>query len=225
MPRTPDPELEDRIAAAAMRLLDRGGEVAITMRAVAQEAGTTTPTLYERFPDREALMRRVARRATDEMFSVLQSFTTVDKMAREYLRFSCAHPRRFDLTVEVFGERSVAGESRPVFELLKSRLTEEVGVTGSKCEDLALALPRCSSARPGECRRRGGFPPCRRVASRFAVSAAVSAGCVFREWQGEGTFQIVCRRRNGARLSAGVSAIRLPAFRWQSIRRRGRSPG
>ena len=50
MPRTPDPELEDRIVAAAMRLLDRGGEEAITMRAVAQEAGTTTPTIYERFP-------------------------------------------------------------------------------------------------------------------------------------------------------------------------------
>jgi AcrR family transcriptional regulator len=140
MPRTPDPELEDRIAAAAMRLLDRGGEAAITMRAVAQEAGTTTPTLYERFPDRETLMRRVAQRATDEMFSNLQAFTTVDKMAREYLRFSCAHPQRLDLTVEVFGERSVAGESRPVFELLKTRLAEEVGVTGNRCEDLALAI-------------------------------------------------------------------------------------
>jgi AcrR family transcriptional regulator len=140
MPRTPDPELEDRIAAAAMRLLDRGGEAAITMRVVAKEAGTTTPTLYERFPDREALMRRVAQRATDEMFSVLQAFTTVDKMAREYLRFSCAHPHRFDLTVETFGARSVAGESRPAFELLKSRLTQKIGVTGSKCEDLALAI-------------------------------------------------------------------------------------
>ena len=140
MPRTPDPELEDRIAAAAMRLLDRGGEAAITMRAVAREAATTTPTIYERFPDREALLQRVAQRGTDELLSILQALTTVDKMAREYLRFSCAHPRRFDLTVEVFSERSVAGESRPVFELLKTRLTNEVGVTGSKCEDLALAI-------------------------------------------------------------------------------------
>ena len=74
MPRTPDPELEDRIVAAAMRLLDRGGEGAITMRAVAAEAGTTTPTIYERFPDREALMRRVAKRGTDEVFAVLQPF-------------------------------------------------------------------------------------------------------------------------------------------------------
>ena len=140
MPRTPDPELEDRIVAAAMRLLDRGGEAAITMRAVAVEAGTTTPTIYERFSDREAILRRVARRGTDELFAILQPLASVDKMVREYLRFNCAHPQRFDLTVEVFGERSVAGESRPIFDLLKARLTKEVGVTGSRCEDLALAI-------------------------------------------------------------------------------------
>jgi AcrR family transcriptional regulator len=140
MPRTPDPELEERIVAAAMRLLDRGGEAAITMRAVAVEAKTTTPTIYERFPDREAILRRVAQGGTNELFAVLQPLGSVDKMVREYLRFNCAHPQRFDLTVEIFGERSVAGEARPIFDLLKARLTKEVGVTGSKCEDLALAI-------------------------------------------------------------------------------------
>jgi AcrR family transcriptional regulator len=140
MPRTPDPELEGRIVDAAMRLLDRGGEGAITMRSVAREAGTTTPTIYERFPDREALMRQVAERGTDELFSILQPVGRVENMCREYLRFSCAHPQRFDLTVEIFGARFVAGEPRPVFDLFKSRLTEEIGVTGRKCEDLALAI-------------------------------------------------------------------------------------
>jgi len=140
MPRTPDPRLEERIVSAAMRLLDRGGEDAITMRAVALEAETTTPTIYERFPDREALLRRVAERGTDEVFSLLQPFGRVEKMCREYLRFSCAHPRRFDMTVEIFGARFVAGEPRPVFDLFKSRLTKEIGVTGRRCEDLALAI-------------------------------------------------------------------------------------
>lgn len=140
MPRTPDPELEERIVAAAMRLLDRGGESAVTMRAVAVEAGTTTPTIYERFPHRDALLRRVAERGTDELYSVLRHLRRVETMTREYLRFSCAHPQRYDLTVEVFGARFVAGEPRPVFDLFKSRLTEEVGVTGQRCEDLALAV-------------------------------------------------------------------------------------
>jgi len=140
MPRTPDPHLEDRIVGAAMRLLDRGGEDAITMRAVAGEAGTTTPTIYERFPDREALLHRVAERGTEEMYSVLQPLRRVEAMTREYLRFSCAHPKRYDLSVDIFGARFVAGEPRPVFDLFKLRLTEEIGVTGRKCDDLALAI-------------------------------------------------------------------------------------
>ena len=43
-------------------------------------------------------MRAVAERGTDEMFSVLQPLTSVEKMAGEFLRFSCAHPHalRFD---------------------------------------------------------------------------------------------------------------------------------
>jgi AcrR family transcriptional regulator len=140
MPRTPDPGLEGRIVAAALRLLDRGGESAITMRAVAHEAGTTTPTIYERFPNREALLREVANRGTDEVVSALQPLRRVETMALEYLRFSCAHPQRFDLTVETFGSRFVMGEPMPAIDLLKARLTAEIGVNGSKCEDLALAI-------------------------------------------------------------------------------------
>ncbi len=123
-----------------MRLLDRSGEDAITMRAVAREAGTTTPTLYERFRDRDALLQRVAQRGTEELFLRVQSFGSVKEIASEYLRFSCAHPLRFNLSVEVFSARFVTGQPRPVFDLLKSRLSKETGVTGSKCEDLALAV-------------------------------------------------------------------------------------
>jgi len=67
MPRSPDPALEGRLIAAALRLLDRGGESAITLRAVAKEAGTTTPSIYERFRSREALMMRLVDHATDEV--------------------------------------------------------------------------------------------------------------------------------------------------------------
>ena len=49
MPRHPDPEVERRILTAASRLWARGGEKTLTMRAVAKAAGTTTPTVYERY--------------------------------------------------------------------------------------------------------------------------------------------------------------------------------
>ena len=57
MPRHPDPDLEQRILAAASRLWARGGEKALTMRAVAKAAGTTTPTVYERYRDRDDILR------------------------------------------------------------------------------------------------------------------------------------------------------------------------
>lgn len=140
MPRAPDSTLESRLLAAALRLLDRGGEAAITLRAVAKEAGTTTPTIYERFSSREALMERLVDDATDEIMTVLQPTVSVEEMFHAYLRHSREHPMRLDLMVETFGRRYVAGESMPAFELLKSRIVREIAVTGSACESLALAV-------------------------------------------------------------------------------------
>ena len=59
MPRQADPQLEQRILDAACRLWSRGGEKALTMRGVAKAAGTTTPTLYERYHDRDDILRAV----------------------------------------------------------------------------------------------------------------------------------------------------------------------
>jgi len=46
MPRSADPELPHRILKAADALWQSGGEEAVTIRGVAAEAGTTTPTVY-----------------------------------------------------------------------------------------------------------------------------------------------------------------------------------
>src|SRR6516164_9104387 len=78
MPRKPDPVLEQKIAAAALRLLDRGGEEAITLRAVAREAGTTTPTIYERFHDRDELIREVVALATEEIVAMLRPKASIE---------------------------------------------------------------------------------------------------------------------------------------------------
>jgi AcrR family transcriptional regulator len=140
MPRKPDAGLEDRIVDAAMRLLDRGGKDAVTMRSVALEVGTTTPTIYERFPGRDALMHSVIHCWEEELLAALLPVDSVDKVAREFLRFNCAHPRRLSFSVETFGARLVGGDPTPIFDLLKARLTKEIGVTGRKCKDLAFAV-------------------------------------------------------------------------------------
>ncbi len=140
MPRQLDTSIEERITAAAMRLLDEGGPAAITMRSVAKQAGTTTPTVYQRFEDREALLAAVVLRGEQEMLAVFSPTRGVEKLVAEFLRFSCRHRNRFDLNAETFGARLVRGAPMPVYEMLKSRLREQVGVTGRKREDLALAV-------------------------------------------------------------------------------------
>jgi hypothetical protein len=62
----------------------------------------------------------------------LQSRTTVEELFREYLRFNCPRPMRFNLTVETFAGRLVAGEKLPVYELLKARISCQLGIRGRK---------------------------------------------------------------------------------------------
>jgi AcrR family transcriptional regulator len=140
MPRLPDAALEERIIAAATRLLDRGGESAITLRAVAKEAGTTTPTIYQRFPDRATLMKTLIARLTDDVMGILEPQASIEAIFRRYLRYSQSHSMRVGLMVETFGTRYVTGARMPAFELLQSRITEEAGIKGRECEDLALAI-------------------------------------------------------------------------------------
>ena len=140
MPRRPDAALEARIVAAAVRLLDTGGEEAITLRSVAKEAGTTTPTIYDRCPDRDRLIDYVADHLTEELLKVLRPSRSVRAMLLAYLGDCLAHPNRVTFAVRTFGQRYVSGQETPAFDLLKSRLTEEVGVKGGAAEDLALAI-------------------------------------------------------------------------------------
>jgi AcrR family transcriptional regulator len=140
VPRQPDPALEERIVAAALRLLDRGGEATVTMRATAREAGTTTPTLYERFSDREVLMKSLVDRATGELILVLRLTRSIEGMFRAYLREAVARPMRMELMVETFAARHAGGEEMPAFDLLKQRLREQLGVRRTDREDLALAI-------------------------------------------------------------------------------------
>ncbi len=69
MPRKADARLEGRILDAAYHIWSRRGEHALTMRAVAGASGTTTPTLYERFSNKEDLLSLLRRRARLNLFS------------------------------------------------------------------------------------------------------------------------------------------------------------
>ena len=138
MPKKPDSRLEDRILTAAYKLWIQGGEHALTMRAVAKGAGTTTPTLYERFRDKRALMSALQARAQQSLFQAIEPARSITEASRIVLEFSLAHGHEYQLLAKDWAARLSRKEPTPSFDLIKTRLADQLG--GASDDHLQLAL-------------------------------------------------------------------------------------
>jgi AcrR family transcriptional regulator len=138
MPRKADEGLEARIVDAAYQLWSKGGEHALTMRAVAKAAKTTTPTLYERFKDKRDLLVFLRERARQRMFQAVKSSGTAAEVCEVGLQFMLANGNEFRLLVSDWAIRLAKKETLPSFELLKKKLAQDLG--GSPEDHLGTAL-------------------------------------------------------------------------------------
>lgn len=140
MPRKADVRLEGRILDAAYGLWRRRGRPGVTMRAVARAAGTTTPTLYERFRDKDDLLRVLQQRARHDLFSAVKSAPTAVDACRTALDYFEVHPHEFQLITADWATAFGQGERLPSMELLKEHLAHELGGKGNDHISLALAI-------------------------------------------------------------------------------------
>ena len=140
MPRHPDPELEQRILDAASRLWARGGEKVLTMRAVAKAAGTTTPTVYERYRDRDDILAAVRQETRREMFTVLSRTRTVRQAVQCKLQFALDHPHAYQMLMDGVGMPPSLHEPWPSFNLMRERLAAVLGGTPRQQTRLTLAV-------------------------------------------------------------------------------------
>ncbi len=149
MPRRADPDLERRILEAARNLWIKGGTKALTMRAVAKAAGTTTPTVYERFRGRQDILCGLIRRIQQEFVEVLQPTSSPEEAAALYLEYALAHAREYELffahQYEVLhagrqGQRLSVDELQPGRELMKRKLAEWLGGSAEDQNRLHLTL-------------------------------------------------------------------------------------
>src|SRR5229473_8066992 len=97
MPPHADLLLEERILKAAQRLWRVRGARGLTLRAVAREAGTTTPTVYKRFRNKQALQIALALRFRQQLNEQLFSATTLEEATERYVRFAEDHPHEYQL--------------------------------------------------------------------------------------------------------------------------------
>jgi AcrR family transcriptional regulator len=125
MPPIADKHLEERILKAALRLWRKRGENGLTLRGVAEEANTTTPTLYKRFRNKEALRLALAYRFREELTADLLSSPTIEQGHRRYLAYVTSHPREYELLSEYWGH--FFSSPRPVRIWMLTQLATRLG--------------------------------------------------------------------------------------------------
>lgn len=140
MPRKPDARLESFIVDSALLLLDEEGMDAINMREVARRAGTTTPTLYERFRDREDLLWSVVSRVQQDVYNCVVGTSSIEEMAEIIVHYLGNAPGRLDLMNQYWPKIMSTGRSKPVFELAKQRLMEARNRSEECAEQIAYSL-------------------------------------------------------------------------------------
>lgn len=138
MPRKADASLEGRIVDVAYRLWSEEGEKALTMRAVAKAARTTTPTLYERFRDKRDLLEFLRTRARRRLFESIQSAESASEACRRALEFISSHGHEYKLLTDEWGEQFAQRRAMPAYQFIQERLAEELG--GKPAEHARLAL-------------------------------------------------------------------------------------
>lgn len=140
MPRHADPQLEQRILDAAIRLWSRGGEKTLTMRGVAKAAGTTTPTLYGRYQDRDDILRALRIQTRAELFAVLSRTRSLSQTCHRYLDFAVTHPHAYEVLFDGFAQPPSLHEPWPSFNLLRDRLAARLGGSPRRHTRLMLSL-------------------------------------------------------------------------------------
>ena len=119
MPRHPDPDLEERVLKAADALWKRGGEKALTMRAVARAAGTNTPAVYRRFKNREDLLRGLLLRIAARIRVAFERGGPIEEMTEAYVEYALRLPNEYQLFythARLMSPRKGRGEPRPIRE-------------------------------------------------------------------------------------------------------------
>jgi AcrR family transcriptional regulator len=97
MPPHADQLLEERILRAAQKLWRTRGQHGLTLRAVAREAGTTTPTVYKRFRNKQALLNTLAERFKAQLNELLLASKSLEEVCSRYLAFAEEHPHEYQL--------------------------------------------------------------------------------------------------------------------------------
>ncbi len=139
-PKQRTPELRRRVLAEAVALLERDGPAALTARAVAAAAGTSTPAVYELFGDKGGLVRAVYFEGFRRLHGALSAIPRGDDPRADLLAMAGAY-RAF---VVGSPELSEVMLSRPFTDFAPG--PDEAGASGTVRELIVDDVRRCVEA-------------------------------------------------------------------------------
>jgi AcrR family transcriptional regulator len=110
------------------------------MRGVAKAAGTTTPTVYERYQDRDDILRAVRIQTRVELFATLTRTRSLTQACQRYLEYALEHPHTYELLFDGFAQPPSLHEPWPSFNLMRLRLAKRLAGSPRKHTRLMLSL-------------------------------------------------------------------------------------
>jgi AcrR family transcriptional regulator len=139
---------DKKLIAAAKRLLDTGGDEAVTLRAVGHACGISHNAPYKHFKNRDALLAAVA---TADFILLTDAFrkarssaekptTKLTRTFKILVDFSKKHPARYHL---LFSTPSIAAQHGELKKAAVDAFAEVVGIVG-ECQSLG-ELPEARS--------------------------------------------------------------------------------
>jgi AcrR family transcriptional regulator len=110
------------------------------MRAVAKAAGTTTPTVYERYRNREDILLALRLRTRRELFAALTATQSLREAIESYLKFALANRHAYEVLFDGVGQPPSLHEPWPSFNLMRGRLAQQLKGTPRQNNRLMLAI-------------------------------------------------------------------------------------
>jgi len=110
------------------------------MRAVAKAASTTTPTVYERYHDRDDIRRALRLKTRRELFTALSRTRTLRDAIEGQLQFALDNTHAYQVLFDGVGKPPSLYEPWPSFNLMRERLADQLGGTPRQHNRLMMAI-------------------------------------------------------------------------------------
>jgi len=164
-------DTRDALVAAALKVLERGGEAQFSTRAVCAIAEVTAPTLYHHFGNADGLLSAAIAEAFAEFLkSKIASVTSPEPVTAlregwdDYVRFAAARPRLYVAMMSRYLQGAEIPAARQAADLLVDRVRAiaaagRLAVTIEAAADHVWAAVNAAALLYVTAAQRGAGPP------------------------------------------------------------------